>query len=259
MQTREVLRRVRSGEMSIEEAERFFKKEPFLEYTYAMPDTHREIRQGFPEVVFCEKKPDAYLKDIFQILYEKYGEVFGTRASRGQYELVKEVIPEIVYDEISGILKYEKEKEKIGNVVVCTAGTADIPIAEEAAQTAEYFGTKVTRIYDVGVSGLHRLLSKLEQIQQANCIVAAAGMEGALPSVIGGLVENPVIAVPTAVGYGVSEGGYAALLSMLSSCANGVSVVNIGNGFGAGYLATQINRLAERGMSKTQVDTGEME
>ncbi|MBR1744199.1 MAG: nickel pincer cofactor biosynthesis protein LarB [Lachnospiraceae bacterium] len=246
MQTREILSGVKSGEISIEEAERFFKKEPFLEFDFAKLDTHREIRQGFPEVVFCERKADAYLADIFQRLYERYGEVFGTRASKAQYELVKKVIPDIVYDEISGILKLEREKERIGNVVVCTAGTADIPVAEEAAQTAEYFGTKVTRIYDVGVSGLHRLLYKIEEIQKANCVIAAAGMEGALPSVIGGLVENPVIAVPTAVGYGVSAGGFTALLTMLSTCANGVSVVNIGNGYGAGYLATQINRLAER-------------
>ena len=247
MQTGEILRKVKSGEISVEEAERFFKKEPFLKYDFAMLDTHREIRQGFPEVVFCEKKADSYLVQIYQRLYEEYGEVFGTRASGSQYEVVKKVIPDICYDEISGVLKYEKEKEKTGNVVVCTAGTADIPVAEEAAQTAEYFGTRVTRIYDIGVSGLHRLFHRLEEIQKANCVVAVAGMEGALPGVIGGLVENPVIAVPAATGYGVSAGGYTALFSMLSSCANGVAVVNIGNGFGAGYLATQINRLAERG------------
>ena len=265
MQTREILSKVKTGEISIEEAERFFKKEPFLEctgaletgaggktyfgpgYDFARLDTHREIRQGFPEVVFCENKADAHLVEIYRSLYETFGEVFGTRASKSQYELVRQVIPEIVYDEISGILKKEKEKEKIGNVVVCTAGTADVPVAEEAAQTAEYFGTKVVRIYDVGVSGLHRLLYQLDEIQKANCVIAVAGMEGALPGVIRGLVENPVIAVPVAVGYGVSAGGYAALLSMLSSCANGVAVVNIGNGFGAGYLATQINRLAVKG------------
>lgn len=247
MQTKEILQKVKSGEISIEAAERFFKQEPFLEYDFARLDTHREIRQGFSEVVFCEKKKDSHLKEIYRRLYEKYGEVFGTRASKEQYEMVRSVIPEIVYDELSGILKYEKEKEKIGNVVVCTAGTADIYTAEEAAQTAEYFGTKVKRIYDVGVSGLHRLLDQLGEIQSANCVVAVAGMEGALPSVIGGLVENPVIAVPAAVGYGVSAGGYAALFSMLSSCANGIAVMNIGNGFGAGYLATQINRLAEGG------------
>ena len=135
---------------------------------------------------------------------------------------------------------------KIGRIAVCCAGTADIPVAEEAAQTAEYFGSRVDRIYDVGVSGIHRLLSNVDIIQKANCIIAVAGMEGALPSVLGGLVENPVIAVPTSIGYGASFEGLSALLTMINSCANGISVVNIDNGFGAGYIATQINRLAER-------------
>lgn len=246
MQTREILEKVQTGEISLEEAERFFKQEPFLEYDFAKLDTHREIRQGMPEVIFCQGKPDAYLQDIYVRLYQEYGEVFGTRASKHQFDLVRKVIPNIAYDEVSGILKREKEKMRIGNVAVCTAGTADIPVAEEAAQTAEYFGSRVTRIYDVGVSGLHRLLSKMDAIQEANCVITVAGMEGALASVVGGLVEHPVIAVPTAIGYGVSEGGFAALLTMLSSCASGVAVVNIGNGYGAGYLATQINRLAER-------------
>ena len=135
------------------------------------------------------------------------------------------------------------EKEKVGRIAVCTAGTADIPVAEEAAETAEYFGSYVERIYDIGVSGLHRLLSKLDQIQAANCVVAVAGMEGALASVLGGLVERPVIAVPTSVGYGANLNGLSALLTMINSCANGISVVNIDNGYGAGYVATQINRL----------------
>ena len=150
-------------------------------------------------------------------------------------------------DPVAHILKYEKpNKKRVGLVAVCTAGTADIPVAEEAAQTAEYFGSNVVRHYDVGVSGLHRLLSKLEEIQKANCVVAVAGMEGALASVIGGLVSNPVIAVPTSVGYGANFHGLSALLCMINSCANCVSVVNIDNGYGAGYIATQINRLASR-------------
>ncbi len=154
-------------------------------------------------------------------------------------------LPTVRYDPLARVLVVEK-KDKIrrGHVVVCTAGTADVPVAEEAAQTAEFFGTYVERIYDVGVSGLHRLLAHLEQIQKANCVVAVAGMEGALASVIGGLVRNPVIAVPTSVGYGASFGGVSALLTMLNSCANGIATVNIDNGYGAGYLATQINRLA---------------
>ncbi len=152
------------------------------------------------------------------------------------------------YDPVSRILKIslpqEKRPEGKGNIAVVTAGTADIPIAEEAAQTAEYFGSKVNRVFDVGVSGIHRLLSNIDLIDQANCVVAVAGMEGALASVLGGLVSKPVIAVPTSVGYGASMGGISALLTMINSCANGISVVNIDNGYGAGYIATQINRLA---------------
>ena len=247
METIEILNKVKSGELTVEEAERFFKKQPFEELGFAKLDSHREIRSGFPEVIFCSKKPDDFLVNIYQKMYELNGEVFGTRATKHQYEIVKAVIPEITYDEVSQILKYEKpDKKHIGKIAVCTAGTADIPVAEEAAQTAEFFGAKVERFYDVGVSGIHRLLSKMEDIQSANCVIAVAGMEGALASVIGGLVSNPVIAVPTSVGYGASMNGLSALLTMINSCANGVAVVNIDNGYGAGYMATQINRLAEK-------------
>ena len=247
METIEILNKVKSGELTIEEAERFFKKQPFEELGFAKLDSHREIRSGFPEVIFCSKKPDDFLVNIYQKMFELHGEVFGTRATKHQYEIVKAVIPEITYDEVSQILKYEKpDKKHIGKIAVCTAGTADIPVAEEAAQTAEFFGAKVERFYDVGVSGIHRLLSKIEDIQSANCVIAVAGMEGALASVIGGLVSNPVIAVPTSVGYGASMNGLSALLTMINSCANGVAVVNIDNGYGAGYMATQINRLAEK-------------
>ena len=215
---------------------------------YAKLDMHRKIRSGFPEVIYCSGKADEHLVQIAKRLYEADGCVFGTRASEHQYEVVRKVIPEITYDPISHILKAlpEDREEPIGKIAVCTAGTADIPVAEEAAQTAEYFGSKVERIFDVGVSGLHRLLSRLEVIQQANCIIAVAGMEGALASVIGGLVDKPVIAVPTSVGYGASFHGVSALLTMINSCANGIAVVNIDNGYGAGYMATQINRLAVR-------------
>lgn len=247
METIEILNKVKSGELTVEEAERFFKKQPFEELGFAKLDSHREIRSGFLEVIFCSKKPDDFLVNIYQKMYELNGEVFGTRATKHQYEIVKAVIPEITYDEVSQILKYEKpDKKHIGKIAVCTAGTADIPVAEEAAQTAEFFGAKVERFYDVGVSGIHRLLSKIEDIQSANCVIAVAGMEGALASVIGGLVSNPVIAVPTSVGYGASMNGLSALLTMINSCANGVAVVNIDNGYGAGYMATQINRLAEK-------------
>ena len=220
----------------------------YEEMGYAKLDTDRRERSGFAEVVYCQGKSDKFIADIFQKLYELDGEVFGTRASSHQYELVKERIPDISYDPVSHILKKEKEgKKRIGCVAVCTGGTADISVAEEAVQTAEYFGTHVERIYDVGVSGIHRILSKETLVRSANCVVAVAGMEGALASVIGGLVKNPVIAVPTSVGYGASFHGLSALLTMINSCANGIVTVNIDNGFGAGYVATQINRLAERG------------
>lgn len=216
---------------------------------FAKLDYDRLKRQGFPEVIFCSGKEDEFLQAIYKKMMDKYGKVFGTRASQHQYEVVKEVVPEITYDKVSHILKYEPNEEiagtkKIGNIAVCTAGTADIGVAEEAAQTAEFFGNHVGRFYDVGVSGIHRLFSKLDEIQKANVIIAVAGMEGALASVIGGLVKNPVIAVPTSVGYGAGLHGISALLTMLNSCANGISVVNIDNGYGAGYIASQINRLA---------------
>ncbi len=251
MEVRKILEKVQSGEWSIADAENHLKIQPFEELGFAKLDTHREVRSGFSEVIYCAGKPDEYLVSIFQKMYEKNGEVFGTRASTEQYELVREVLPMVQYDSMAKILKIEKNPqqkavERIGKIAVCTAGTADIPVAEEAAQTAEYFGSKVERIYDVGVSGLHRLLAHAQAIQEANCVIAVAGMEGALASVIGGLVSNPVIAVPTSVGYGASLNGLSALLTMINSCANGIAVVNIDNGYGAGYMATQINRLAEQ-------------
>ena len=222
----------------------------YIDMGFAKIDSEREERTGFAEVVFCQGKADEHLLRIVERIYQEYGEVFGTRASQAQFELLQEAVPGLVYDSVSRILKYEKpDKERIGNIAVCTAGTADISVAEEAAQTAEYFGGCVHRFYDVGVSGLHRLLDKQEEIASANCVVAVAGMEGALASVIGGLVRNPVIAVPTSVGYGASMGGMSALLTMINSCANGIAVVNIDNGYGAGYMATQINRLAVGGMA----------
>lgn len=247
MDTREILEKVKTGEISVEDAESYFRKEPFEEMEYAKLDTHRKTRSGFPEVIYCSGKSDEHFLHIFGRLYEEEGEVFGTRASEHQYGLVKEKYPQTQYDPLSRIIKIEKEgKKKEGCIAVCTAGTADIPVAEEAAQTAEYFGSYVERIYDVGVAGIHRLFSRLEIIQKANCIVAAAGMEGALASVLGGLVDKPVIAVPTSIGYGANFGGLSALLTMINSCSNGIAVVNIDNGYGAGYIATQINRMGCR-------------
>lgn len=245
MKTREVLEKVKSGEVSVEEAEKIFKTSYYEELGFAKLDLSREERTGFPEVIFCENKEDEFLLSIYERMIAKEGRAFGTRASKEQYELIRNKIPEIEYDPVSRILKLGRaESKKAGLIAVCCAGTADIPVAEEAAQTAEYFGQEVERVYDVGVSGLHRLLSKADILKKANCVVAIAGMEGALASVIGGLVSNPVIAVPTSVGYGASLGGISALLTMINSCANGIAVVNIDNGYGAGYIATQINRLA---------------
>ena len=247
MDTHEILMKLKNGELSVEEAEGHLRRQPFEELGYAKIDTHRKLRSGFPEVVFCSGKADEHLLEIFGKIYEMEGEVFGSRASQSQYGLLKERYPDVQYDTVSGIIKIENPgKEKQGCITVCTAGTSDIAVAEEAAQTAEYFGSYVERVYDVGVSGLHRLLANLDTIQKANCIIAVAGMEGALASVIGGLVDKPVIAVPTSVGYGANLKGLSALLTMINSCANGIAVVNIDNGYGAGYIASQINRLGER-------------
>ena len=245
METKEILEKVKTGELSVDEAEQFFKKSAFEELGYAKLYTNREIRSGFQEVIYCQGKADDHLIGIVRRLYEVQGEVFGTRASIHQYELLRDEFPELEYDPLSHIIKIEKEKEHKGKIVVCSAGTADLNVAEEAAQTAEFFGCHVERLYDVGVSGIHRLLSQLDILQSARCIIAVAGMEGALASVIGGLVDCPVIAVPTSVGYGASFHGVSALLTMINSCANGIAVVNIDNGYGAGYIATQINRTGE--------------
>ncbi len=228
-------------------------KDSFCDLGFTKLDTGRKERTGFGEVVFCQGKRNEFLKDIFSRLFEANGEVLGTRATQEQFELVKEILPQATYDSVSRIIKVQGEKKKlIGNIAVCTAGTADIPVAEESAQTAEFFGSYVERIFDVGVSGIHRLLSQTEKLEKANVVVSVAGMEGALASVVGGLVSVPVIAVPTSVGYGANLGGISALLTMINSCANGISVVNIDNGYGAGYIATQINRLAIGGSVKNQ-------
>lgn len=245
MTLQQVLEEVQKGNISVQDAEQLLRQNSYEDMGYAKLDTSRKQRTGFSEVIYCSNKADEHLLKIFDRLYREDGEVLGTRASKEQYELVKASFPQVQYDPVSRILKIESpDKERVGKIAVCTAGTADIPVAEEAAQTAEFFGTAVERIYDVGVSGMHRLFSRLDTIQGANCVVAVAGMEGALASVLGGLVSRPVIAVPTSVGYGANFHGLSALLTMINSCANGIAVVNIDNGYGAGYLATQINRLA---------------
>ena len=179
----------------------------FEDLGFARLDTGRKERTGFPETVFCQGKEDSFLREIFKRLYEKNGEVLGTRASAAQFEVVKAVLPEVRYDAVSRLLTIQsEEKKQTGNIIVCSAGTADIPVAQEAAGTAEFFGCRVRRIFDAGVSGLHRLLAEESVLKAADCVIAVAGMEGALASVIGGLVSVPVIAVPTSVGYGANFG-----------------------------------------------------
>lgn len=248
MDVNAILTGVKSGEMEIKEAEELLKKLPYEDLGYAKIDHHRKVRQGFEEVIYCQGKETEHLTGICRRMAKEHINVLGTRASGEQAAAVMAAVPDFVYDPVSRLLKAEYQtKEPIGKVVVCTGGTADIPVAEEAAGAAEFFGTDVTRLFDVGVAGIHRLLGNLEVFRDVNCVIAVAGMEGALPGVVAGLVDVPVIAVPTSIGYGASFGGLSALLTMINSCANGITVVNIDNGYGAGYVATQINRLAVLG------------
>lgn len=248
MDVNQLLNAVKNGEVTLEEAENELKKLPYEDLGFAKLDHHRSLRSGFPEVIFCQGKTSEQIVKIFERFIAADAKVLATRASEQQYEEVRKAVPDAVYLKTPRLITYQLEKnEGIGKVAVCTAGTSDIPVAEEAACVAEFFGANVERFYDVGVAGIHRLLAVAPQIREANAVIAIAGMEGALASVIGGLVDKPVIAVPTSVGYGANFGGLSALLTMLNSCAEGISVVNIDNGFGAGYLAAQINRLIVKG------------
>ncbi len=246
-QTLEILRAVESGELSAEQALVKLKMEPIDDMGFAKVDHHRELRQGAAEVIYGQgKSPEHICKITASLLSAGQSPVLTTRMAPEAAGAVRAIYGEqFRYDPLSkvGVVGNMPEPDGYGTIVVATGGTTDIPVAEEAALTAEAMGNRVVRLYDVGVSGIHRLLSHAEEIMTARCIVAVAGMEGALPSVIGGLADCPVIAVPTSVGYGAAFGGVAALLSMLNSCASGLSVVNIDNGFGAGYLASMINHL----------------
>ncbi len=241
----EILQDVRDERISPEQALLKIKMEPVDDMGFARVDRHRELRQGAAEVIYGAGKSPEHIAAIAKsLLTAGQSPVLITRMSPEAADFVSEKL-ELKYDPSSqvGIIGKMPEKDGKGTILVATGGTTDIPVAEEAALTAEALGNQVVRLYDVGVSGIHRLLSHAEEIMSARCIVAVAGMEGALPSVIGGLADCPVIAVPTSVGYGAAFGGVAALLSMLNSCASGVSVVNIDNGFGAGYLASMINHI----------------
>ena len=239
----DILKKVSENSMDVDTALESLKHLPYEDIGYANIDQHRNLRTGEAEVIFGQGKTPEQIAGIVSHMMHDNARILVTRASEASYEAVKEVAPEAVYEKLSKIIMVgampESEVEK-GSIAVVTAGTSDIPVAEEAALTAEFFGDKVDRVYDVGVAGIHRLFGKIDRIQSADVIIVIAGMEGALASVVGGLVEVPVIAVPTSVGYGASFGGLAALLSMLNSCANGIGVVNIDNGYGAACLANKI-------------------
>ena len=243
---REALAAYKAGTLSDEEMIERFHKLSITDLGYASLDHDRSLRRGFPEVVYCEGKTLQQAVAILQVLAARHANVLGTRASRELFDVVKPVLPEAVYHELPRLIVLEKEplpKDPDHKIAVITAGTSDVPVAEEAAVTAEVMGNEVLRIYDVGVAGIHRLLGRVDEIRSANVIVVIAGMEGALASVVGGLVDKPVIAVPTSVGYGANFKGLSALLGMLNSCSAGVAVVNIDNGFGAGRMASIINHL----------------
>lgn len=240
-----ILEAVKSGEMSVDDALLAIKKEPFADIGYAKVDLHRSIRQGMPEVIYGAGKTAEQIIGIAEKMKQNgQNTILITRLSQETAKAVG-MSHDISYHEDAkiGIIGQTPAASGIGKIVVATGGTSDIPVAEEAALTAEAYGNEVIRLYDVGVAGLHRLLVHLDEIMNASVVIAIAGMEGALASVIGGMADCPVIAVPTSVGYGASFGGLSALLSMLNSCASGVSVVNIDNGFGAGYLASMINHV----------------
>ena len=237
MQLLNLLQQVQAGEVSPEDAQEMLKSLPYEDLGFAKLDHHRKVRSGFGEVIYCAGKSDEHLVSIYQTFAKEDTPVMGTRASKEQAQVVQAAVPQAIYDPVSRILRLgEHENQPVGKVAVCTAGTSDIAVAEEAAQTAEFLGANVERFYDVGVAGIHRLFARLPDIQSANCI-------GALAGVLAGLVDKPIIALPTSVGYGANFHGLSALLTMLNSCAEGIAVVNIDNGFGAGYLAAQINRL----------------
>ncbi len=240
-----LLTEVKNGDTSVEKALEALKNFPYTDLGFARIDHHREIRTGYPEIIYCAGKTIEQVREIVRVMSARENNVIGTRATPEMFEAVKEIAPEAVYYAVARIISWQRKKPESPetSIAVITAGTSDMPVAEEAAITAELLGNKVFRIYDAGVAGIHRLVDKLPEIRKCRVIIVIAGMEGALASVVGGLVDKPVIAVPTSVGYGANFGGISALLAMLTSCSTGVTVVNIDNGFGAGFNASMINKL----------------
>jgi NCAIR mutase (PurE)-related protein len=244
-----LLERLKAGEVTVDEVLKDLKNLPYADLGFARIDNHRSLRRGVPEVIYCAGKTASQVVEITKHMLKNGSNVMGTRADIKTFNMVREVAEDAKYYDAARIFAVQREqvRKNKGKIAVVTAGTSDIPVAEEAAVTAELFGNPVERLYDVGVAGIHRLLMNMKVLQQARVIIVVAGMEGALASVVGGLVDKPVVAVPTSIGYGANFQGLSALLAMLNSCAGGISVVNIDNGFGAAYVAHQINRLGGMG------------
>jgi NCAIR mutase (PurE)-related protein len=244
----ELLGNVRAGKIEVDEALRILKSLPYEDLGFAKIDTHRDLRRGFPEVILCQGKSIEQITKIIEKLSSGNEFIMATKVNKQVYEAIRNMRADAVYHETAGIVLIGKRKGKTAKktILVVSAGTADLPVAEEAAVTAEAMGNTVERLYDVGVAGVHRLFDNKERLFRANVVVVVAGMEGALASIVGGLVDKPVVAVPTSVGYGASFDGLAALLTMLNCCSPGVVVVNIDNGFGAGYFASVINQMGEK-------------
>lgn len=242
---KKLLEAVSNGDTNVDSALGQLKDFGYKEMGFAKIDNHRQVRTGYPEVIFCEGKTPQQVEEIVAYMNTRENNILGTRADKATYEQVCKSTPEAVYNELARTITIHKNKDiKTENhIALVAAGTSDLSVAEEAGITAEIFGNKVERYYDVGVAGIHRFYDHVAEIRKARAIIVVAGMEGALPSIVGGMVDKPVIAVPTSVGYGAAFNGVAALLGMLTSCASGISVVNIDNGFGAGYLASMINQL----------------
>ena len=247
-EARELLRKFRAGEVDEAAVLAAFETPKVADLGFANVDLHRGMRTGFPEVIFGAGKTPEQVAKIAHEISQRDGTLLVTRITNAHFAAVKEMEPAAVHHEMARCITIETKArvKRGGTIAVVCAGTSDLPVAEEAGVTAEIMGNQVLRVCDVGVAGLHRLLRRIEEIRRANVVIAVAGMEGALPSVIAGLIERPLIAVPTSIGYGANFGGLAALLAMLNSCGSGVTVVNIDNGFGAGFAASQINRLANR-------------
>lgn len=242
---KKLLEQVASGEIGIDKALSNLKDLEYKDLGFAKIDNHRSIRTGYPEVIYCEGKTPEQVARIIEYQNTQDNNVLGTRANKLQFDAVKKSCTNAEFNELARTItiKKIKNKETKTHIAIISAGTSDLPVAEEAAVTAEIFDNKVKRYYDVGVAGIHRIYNSISEIRKAKVLIVVAGMEGALPSIVGGIVDKPVIAVPTSIGYGAAFNGLSALLGMLTSCASGVSVVNIDNGFGAGYLASMINKL----------------